>query len=95
MRRRRRYPRNSSSTQNIDRIFEHYAGEDGKLNYKSFIEELLFREDEIESNASRLKQSNRNLQPNIEVHEPEAKSLAQSKRYEADKAKENLGESKI
>ena len=59
MRSPRRLLRKTLNTQNQDSVFEHYAAEDGKLYYKDFIEQLLFREEEIESNASRLKTSSK------------------------------------
>jgi len=66
--------------QKIDAIYEHYAEEDGKLYYRKFIEELLFREDEIESNASRLKHSSKiNKSQSIEN-----KSTIQSKKQDVD-----------
>lgn len=36
-------------------VFGHYAEEEGIINYHNFIEQIAYREDEIESNSSRVK----------------------------------------
>jgi len=48
----------------METIYKYYAAEDEKIYYKQFIEGLLFREEDIESNSNRLKQSQKQ-QPEI------------------------------
>lgn len=58
---RRRYSCTLVSIQDMDTVFDRYSGPDGKIDYKHFIEELLFREDEIESNSSKIKTSQKSV----------------------------------
>ena len=58
---RRRYSCTLVSIQDMDAVFDRYSGPDGKIDYKNFIEELLFREDEIESNSSKVKTSQKSV----------------------------------
>ena len=44
-------------------MFEHYAGESELADYPRFIEEIVYREEEIDSNSSRLKTAQSQITP--------------------------------
>jgi hypothetical protein len=39
-------------------VFEHYSPDADSIDYREFVEQIVYREEEIESNASRLRMGN-------------------------------------
>lgn len=73
--------------QDLSTVFSHYAGESDCIEYQKFIDELVYREDEIDSNASRLKFSQKSQLFS------EGRGLAASKTWQEEKPV--LKESKV
>jgi hypothetical protein len=65
----------ASFIQSIEAIYQHYAGDDEKIDYHQFIEEIATREEEIDSNSSRLKFSQKS-----QVFQEDNRSMAMSKK---------------
>jgi hypothetical protein len=65
--------------QDLGAVFEHYADDGDLIEYQKFIEEIVYREEEIDSNSSRLKftQSQKS-----QVFPPQEKGLASSKVFQ-------------
>ena len=73
----------------MDAVFNRYSSSDAKIDYKQFIEELLFREEEIESNSSKVKASQKSaLKENND-------NKSQSRSTHLQDSKQKLAESNI